>query len=258
MNQRPTYSTAASSETIRPAARRMALLLALIACLVAAPAAFGAKKIAPENPANPWDHLGYLHNVGLDRMAQEIASVDAEPRPGDASFLAWRAALDVAEASYGPVHVAGLPLASLADAAAFRDTEYPMLNDLQRSYLERLADIASAPGLTPQEKIHEFIIIEVEIEARLAADEAMPVLVGAAVGRYSTAYWNSQDADTSTWNLYPDTDSFELALGNTDQIIEADVRGAVLAFVGGPEGMIAGGIITSGIALLGSIWDYFF
>ena len=173
------------------------------------------------------------------------------------SILSWQAAIETTQSYFGDADVAELPLAGLADVAASRSTAYPMLDDEQAALLEDLVAIATQPRLTAQGKIEALAAFESEIEHSLDTERAMPILAAAAVGRYSTAYWHSQKAETSVWNLYPGTGSMEDLMKNIDPTVEADIRGAALGSIGGPKGTVLGGVITSGFSALGRIGDYF-
>ena len=245
----------------RPGRFTLALATAALLATTLTPNAWAAGSkggIQPTNPENPWDYIGQLHNQALDNIATDLVAHTPDPNPTQVSMSIWKEAVRISEDKIGDLDIGAFPFDSLADAATGRGVDLSGLDEEQQSYASQVLEIAGSPDYGPQEKIAALIQLEGEVAERLDSKRAFPILASSAVGRYSTAYWHSQDAETSPWNLYPDTGSFEGALESPNQIIEADVGGAIAFFVLGPEGMLIGAAIGSAFSIAGAIWDWLF
>lgn len=221
--------------------------------LLAAGSVAGAGQIStqpdPSNPANPWDHVGRQHNEALDHAVLARQAVGSTDAPLAAAMVGR--VIEYAAQEYGEAcSVVDVDFDAIgrivADPAGANDLLLGMLGKSQRSYLLRIDEVASRLPVDTRAALEEMKALEAEILETLSADEAAPLLIGAAVGRYSNEYWNTQvGAEASPW-LEGTAHQNGSAARKIPGWVKADLKGAISGGVGG----IAGGWVGVGLGAL--------
>jgi hypothetical protein len=197
------------------------------------------------NRDNPYDHIGALHNEGLDYVIGARKVVGDLPAPL-ATAIVGRAMEFVADQSHDPC--GGLSLVDLdevalivADPSSIDKFIERELTEEQISYYRRIE--ALIPEMLEKDEAFEKMkALEKEIAADLGEQDAMPLLVAASIARNSSAYWGRQAA------LGEDSPWFSRMGGEGDPlegpIVLADVAGGLAGLViGGKKRRVLGAII---------------
>ncbi len=164
------------------------------------------KKPAFVNTNNPYDYLGAIHNEGLEyinnRMGMNIYIDTLYP---NSDTLAIHFVDSVLGYSLHPDTLAKhLKLCRFAVTRRDSILNNAPFSSLAQSYMDQMAVIlgATTPGslLSLEDQISGLIALEDSVVANLSGPEEQVLLIGAAIGRYSVAYWRSDDS--LTWPAF--------------------------------------------------------
>lgn len=249
---------------------RSSVAFALLGLLFCAPVVVAQEEAA--NPDNPYDWIGQQHNEGLNAAIASREQVGTGILP-----LALASVAVATEYGCGAANVRCInfspSLSGAARVAAFPETTRQVvvsqLNPVQADFFLQMMSVLDNYSNDPTRAVAEMKVVESRIlSSTLASEQAMPLLMGASVGRYSVVYWNQQKADAdSPWILVAGMD-LPGAFGSTETITGADVAGAIVwggmalgSGVGAAaagQAALAGAIRGSLMAALLELWAYFF
>jgi hypothetical protein len=249
---------------------RSSVAFALLGLLFCAPVVVAQEEAA--NSDNPYDWIGHQHNEGLNAAIASRDQVGTSILP-----LALASVAVATEYGCGAANVRCInfspSLSGAARAAAFPQTTRQMvvsqLNPVQADFFHQVMSVIDNYSNDPARAVAEMKVVENRIlTSTLSPDQAMPLLMGASVGRYSVVYWNQQKADAdSPWILVEGMD-LPGAFGSPETIAAADAVGAIVGAglaLGSGVGAAAAGQAALVGALRGSLtaalmelWAYFF
>lgn len=254
---------------------------ALISTVCLTLAASASAQIDISNPDNPYDHIGSLHNQGLDYVIEQVSSGNQiQWSPESTMLLVTQHVLDFTAAaqeveSASPYVDMELIATQFDQPDNFKQLMNEMMTQTQKFYYaqisERMEDLTESPATgKATAKLEQFRALETEIFDQMPEDEARPLLIGAAVARYSWFYWSQEIlfTDQSRW----EGEIGGISPGALRPIASADVDGAIAGAIGGAiagslaggagvvpgaaAGSVGGALGSSAVAAFRSLFDY--
>lgn len=210
---------------------------------------------AIQNPNNPYNVIGVLHNEGLDYFADNVGSSDTSQTDIEELIAAYLVEVGVGKVVgndtvwYDPQFV----LDSIVRAYDFRDstrtwTAHVSFSPVQQAFIDAVLDEAGTievPISSAKRDSSMTVFNQVEnniLSSALSVDEKSVPLALVAVAKHSLEYWSDYPEYYSSW--FEGEGSEKVAdREKIKEVIRSDAKGLIFgAFTGFLGGAIAGGI----------------